>query len=594
MASIQHISGALPMIARALGDQLGVEVKQGSKACTDGKVIWLPPMSENDKVLKGRKYSAYELAKTLGIGMVVHESSHVRYTDFENTKLGELTPVHRYLTNALEDIRIEQKIAKEFPGTADDLQQMVNVLSVDGFWLPSQDGDHPASIMQNWLLYKLRHDYLGQTGIADVLAETDRVFRETIPEGVGIKLEALMFDVELCKSTTDVVQLAGKILKMIEEEADKENEEDQQDQNQDDGSDSQGQDQNQDSGASSGADAQGQDQSSNDGNSQQGGQDQDGNEQGSGTGNQETGEQKDGSAKGAGKNIPGQESVLKQILESGEDDQAQDLGDKLAEILNGMADSSAGVVVANKVKAKSQGHDMQFIQETQASVNALKHRLQIMLQSHARTRVLSCASGNQLRSSRLHTAKLGGNIFQKKIKTVQVNTAVKILLDLSSSMNGAAVEIAKRAAFALGMSLESISGVKVSVATFPDGDGKWLSIKDINGFNDSVKSCSKNFSSMSASGGTPLAESLYPAWYDLLKQREPRKILMVITDGQPSDLTKAVATVKSIEKSGVEICGLGIQYDVRHLFARNATIKDVSELSQAMFTMMQNVLLNAA
>lgn len=593
MASIKHISSALPMIARALGDHLGVEVRQGSKACTDGNVIFLPPMPEDEKVFKDRKYTAYELAKVLGIGMVVHESSHVRYTDFESVKLGDLTPVHRFLTNALEDIRIEYKIAKDFPGTADDLQQMVTVLSMDGFWSPSKDDDHPASVMQNWLLYKLRHDYLGQTGIADVLAETDRVFRNIIPEGVGIKLEALMFDVDLCKSTTDVVTLAGKILKMIQEEAEKE-EENEEDQDQGDGDDSQGQNQSQDNGA---ADGDNSGDKSKDKEGQAGDQQSD-QIQGQGSGDKSEGNDSNGdgmqqAADGAGNGTHKQE-VLKQILEAGEDAKADDLGETLAGILNSMADPSQGVVMANKVKAKSMGHDMGFIQETQGSVNALKHRLQIMLQSHARSRVLSCASGNQLRSSRLHTAKLGGNVFQKKIKTVQVNTAVKVLLDLSASMSGVKVEVAKRAAFALGMSLEAIPGVKVSVATFPDSDGRWLSIKDINGFNEPVKSCSKNFSSMQVCGNTPLAESLYSAWYDLIKQREPRKILLVITDGQPNNIGKAVTLVKDIEKSGVEICGIGIQLNVEHIFRRNATINDVSDLSQAMFTMMQDVMLKAA
>lgn len=580
MANIRNIRAALPLIARALGDKLGVEVKQGPEARTDGNIIYIPPLSDDDKVLKGKQYSAYELAKILGIGMIVHESTHVRYTDFKAVDFKTITPLFETLLCFLEDIRCEYRISRDFPGTADDLSQMVNVLSKDGFWLAPTNDTHPASIMSSYILYKLRHDYLGQKGIGEILAETEKVFNSTYSEGIGIKLNALMFDIELCRSTKDCADLASKIIQMMEEEAKKEEEE----QQQQDGGDSQDQSQSQ----------QGDDQSSQGESQGEGGQDQQsGNGEAGDTGEtQDSQNDKQGSA-GAGDGAQ-KEGALSKALKSGAGDQAEDLGEKLSGILNSMVSPETSSRMANTITTKAAGVDTEFIGEIQASVNALKHKLQILLQSSARTKILSAPMGNKIRASKLHTAKLGGNIFQKKVRTVQVNTAVKILMDVSTSMAGVEIEIAKRAGFALAMALESIPGVAVSTSVFPDSDGNWLAVKNLNSFHEPVRSRSLNYKNQSAGGGTPLSESLMAVAYDLVKQKEPRKILFVMTDGDPNDLKAAANSIRMIEQSGIEVCGLGIAHDVSHLFARNAKIDDINELSQAMFTMMQNVLLKAA
>lgn len=602
MSNISHIKGALPIIARALGDKFGVEIKQGQRAQTDGKVIFIPPLSESDAVYQGRMFSAYELAKKLGIGYVVHESSHVRHTDFSAKCELMKIPFGMHLINILEDIRIEKKMAREFPGTADDLTQLMEVLSVDGFFEPIKSDDHPASVMTGYMMYKLRHDYLDQKPMAALLEQAEMVFNDTIPQGAAIKFEALIFDVAKCKDTADVMLLAEKVYRMIEQEADKEEEKDDKE-NQDDEnqSDDQSSQENQQStpNAPDGNQDQADDEQSQQSPSSNGDDSDSQNPQDNGqpaVDNSKSDDKLDDSSKG-------KESILRQVLNATEDDgMPGDLGDVISGGLNAIADTSTENVMANTVVTKSQGTDQFFIQKTNTAVNALRHRMQIMLQSQARSKVIGTNLGNRLRADRLYQSKLGGNVFAKKIKQTQVNTAVKIFVDISGSMQKeisatdkvSRIEIAKEAAFALAMTLDSIQGVNVSVDIFPVKNGDWVSIERLNSFNEPVRSRSGNFSKVKADGSTPMSQCLKASFADLLRQREPRKLIMVITDGEPDNLPATVKTIEMIKAHGVEMLGLGINQHVGHLFEQHGNISNVNDLAGAMFSMMQKTLLNAA
>lgn len=602
MSSIRSITGALPFIARALGDSLGVVVKQGPRACTDGQVIYSPPLSEDDQVYKGKHFSAYDLAKRLGIGRIVHESGHVRYTDFSACKELHANPLSKGVLNILEDIRIEAKIMRDFPGTKHDLQQMTEVLAVDGFWSVMPEDAHPSVIMQSWMLYKLRHDVLGQTGLADVLAETDSIFKKVIPEGVQIKLEALMFEVKKAKSTQDAGDLTKRILTMMEEEAKKEEEEEQKREQQQSQQASQSSDGNGDSSdgqqpdSSQGVDGQG--------NSVQQGKD-DGSEQSAGnSGGQQDqasddGEQSQSHNAGDGARDDSASETIKKILSASSEHTMKDLGDELAEFLDSVSDSSVENIVANTVHSKALGSDDKFYAETTGAVNALSHKMHILLQAQTRSRVLSAPVGSKIRSSKLHTAKLGGNVFARKVKATKIDTAVSILIDRSASMRndgkgGVPVDTARRAGFAIAKALEMVNGVKVSVSTFPSSEGSWLAVETLNRFGEPLRSRVANFSKVEALGNTPLSECLSAVACEIAARRENRKIIMVVTDGEPNNADAALKVIQRVEHSGIEICGLGINFDVSHLFSRNSSITDINELSTAMFGMLQDVMLKAA
>ena len=59
-------------------------------------------------------------------------------------------------------------------------------------------------------------------------------------------------------------------------------------------------------------------------------------------------------------------------------------------------------------------------------------------------------------------------------------------------------------------------------------------------------------------GGTPLAPALWWIMKQLLFAREQRKMLLVLTDGQPHDMNATQKVVEIANKIGLEVYGLGM------------------------------------
>jgi cobalamin biosynthesis protein CobT len=75
-------------------------------------------------------------------------------------------------------------------------------------------------------------------------------------------------------------------------------------------------------------------------------------------------------------------------------------------------------------------------------------------------------------------------------------------------------------------------------------------------------------------------------------RQEQRKILLVATDGQPSNPGLVRAILERLGAEGVELMGLGIldQGTTRHFFARHRTVQSLSELPAAVFELFQEAL----
>ena len=92
---------SLPIVAKALGRNMGVKVElDASHAWTDGNVIYLPSLPMQDPGVE-----------TLGLGYIIHEAGHIRYSDF-SIDYEEFSPIVRKLIGIMEDIRMEKCIIK--------------------------------------------------------------------------------------------------------------------------------------------------------------------------------------------------------------------------------------------------------------------------------------------------------------------------------------------------------------------------------------------------------------------------------------------------------------------------------------------------
>ena len=65
---------------------------------------------------------------------------------------------------------------------------------------------------------------------------------------------------------------------------------------------------------------------------------------------------------------------------------------------------------------------------------------------------------------------------------------------------------------------------------------------------------------ISSHGTTPLTEALWWVTKKLLPLPEKRKLILLITDGEPDSETTAKASIREIERMGIEILDIGILF----------------------------------
>ena len=132
-------------------------------------------------------------------------------------------------------------------------------------------------------------------------------------------------------------------------------------------------------------------------------------------------------------------------------------------------------------------------------------------------------------------AGLNTKVFLRKGKRVGVDTAVHILIDSSGSMNAREIQLASQACFAVASALQSIKGTSVGVTTFPGERGvyegsqreHWQTVAPILRHGGKMHT---RFA-MSGAGNTPLDSALWWTMQQLHPMPEPRKIILIITDG---------------------------------------------------------------
>ena len=81
-----------------------------------------------------------------------------------------------------------------------------------------------------------------------------------------------------------------------------------------------------------------------------------------------------------------------------------------------------------------------------------------------------------------------------------------------------------------------------------------------------------------------MEEALWCAASQLIYRQEERKIIMVITDGEPDHQADTQDIISLCERSGIELVGVGIQTDsVERLFKSSITVLDLASLRSSLF-----------
>ena len=540
------LKNALPIVAAAYGEKFGVKVLiQGQDAFTDGERIVIPTANPDDPHYQ-----------QIAWGYLAHEAAHIRHTNFEMVQKASSKPIRKALLNIIEDVRIENELAKDYPGTRRSISQVIEYM-VDTQQMCVPEQLEPASNLQAWLLFRLRCHFLGQIALTPLYQAIDERVRQLFPAAAMSRLSAMLTAVPSLASTGEVLKLVDAIVAMLEEESRPPKDE---------------------SDAGSGNDI-GQD-ASNDSNNSSDSQ------------TPET----DSSATGDSDNSD-QADNLRQALEASAAQFEPDTFAQVAEVLSEQAEGHQGVTPLSLPQAEQAMLGDEAILTLSASESAqIRARLRGMVQSSQDNRNHAKRHGLRVATHRLAASQAGeSRLFIQRQPRIAPNAAVHLLVDISGSMgkpigegNRKYFHVANEAALALAMALEGIPGVVPAVSYFP-GIHQEVSIALLP--KQSVRHRAACFD-QKPRGCTPMAQAMWFAANSLLAQKQKRKLMIVLTDGDPDDWAATHDIVDRCRRSGFELLGIGIQTrSVEKFFPQSIVINDVKDLKRELFEVTQQLLI---
>ncbi|WP_053029288.1 nitric oxide reductase activation protein NorD, partial [Vibrio cholerae] len=542
------LKNALPIVAAAYGEKFGVKVLiQGQDAFTDGERIVIPTANPDDPHYQ-----------QIAWGYLAHEAAHIRHTNFDMVKKASSKPIRKALLNIIEDVRIENELAKDYPGTRRSISQVIEYM-VDTQQMCVPEQPEPASNLQAWLLFRLRCHFLGQKALTPLYQAVDERVRQLFPAAAMSRLSAMLTAVPSLASTGEVLKLVDAIVAMLEEES-----RPPQDESDSDGGDDIGQ------------------YASNDSN----------NNSDSQTPEAASSAMGDAAETGDSDNSD-QADNLRQALEASAAQFEPDTFAQVAEVLSEQAEGHQGVTPLSLPQAEQAMLGDEAILTLSASESAqIRARLRGMIQSSQDNRNHAKRHGLRVATHRLAASQAGeSRLFIQRQPRIAPNAAVHLLVDISGSMgkpigegNRKYFHVANEAALALVMALEGIPGVVPAVSYFP-GIHQEVSVALLP--KQSVRHRAAYFD-QKPRGCTPMAQAMWFAANSLLAQKQKRKLMIVLTDGDPDDWAATHDIVDRCRRSGFELLGIGIQTrSVERFFPQSIVINDVKDLKRELFEVTQ-------
>lgn len=618
---------ALPIVASALGRKYGVAVEIGGRdALTNGKKIILPALPVDDQE-----------AALLAYGYLDHEAGHVRLTDFTAVQpdLTAASPLKHQLWNIFEDIRTEKVMGQIYPGCRINLERLTRQLVADGvFEVPSEA--EPVKVLQSYLLYTLRSSVLGQRALTPMALISEDLLSRLFSLELRVRLSMILGKVRGLRSTRDALILADEVIQLLEQEA-------QAPEHSGMGGQSQDSSNNEERGPRSGSSGEleptdagkGHEENSSSGGESSGARGMEDQPKGSQADQEEPPNDtpRSGSPEETTENDelqtssfngnfggPNQDAkhasavrdqmtgagglvsrtatdqgALRQILIADPSKISPDFGSVLSQQLRESCAKSSDYHSKNVrvalVEPPSEGTPAQgqaLIAEVKIQTRALLTRLEALVQAFRQERSRLSLCGKQIDTRELHRLAVSDlQVFSTLRRRQMVNTAVQIVLDASSSMKDSRIEVARRSALAAALALQSIPGTTVNCVAF----GKKHHVTVLTCFGERVERTASRYAAIEAEGSTPLAEALWWCATALLFRQEERKVLLVITDGEPNDRNAARDVIQRYLNSGIEAIGLGIELPlIEDLFPTSQIIHSVHQLPKAVFRLLEQAL----
>lgn len=322
------------------------------------------------------------------------------------------------------------------------------------------------------------------------------------------------------------------------------------------------------------------------------------------------------------------------------EDSIEDFDSKLAEELSKIASEeskSADYLIYTKeldvvepMKVGDRGRwDDSMLKMIQDEVDHMVAPLQKDLERAIAARSASTWSAGH-RSGRLHSSALArlttfndDRAFRRKHVNNSKDVAVSLLVDCSGSMNGAKIRTAAYAAYGLSSVLDRMN-INHEVLGFTTLKGmppecrteekrldvryarqQSLYIPVLKSFGERLATENKKrfaalpevyWLSENVDG-----ESVQIAATRLMQRRESRKILIVLSDGQPACPGDFAAlqrhlkkVVKDVERQGVDVLGLGIMSEApKHYYSKYTLLNNLAELPTTVIGEIKRLLMQA-
>lgn len=586
-------------------------VFQGDQACTDGKNIILPALPAGVEYDRGTIMAMR--------GYLDHEAGHIRHSDMKLvTPYGNAVGNACFsLWNSLEDIWMERKVRDEYPGSEKNLTAIMSKIKDQEIDFikkhPEEYGDNATVANAGSVIRNLgRKDYHDK--------ELFEFTKNASSERLNAWGEKWLEELDKCKNTKEVMNLANSIYELLQKEEQQQDQEDK------------GEDQ-EDSGTSMGGMEPSEFSFDPEGDPIEGGKAKD------------KQEGREALGKAASAPLEDLSKFASDTLKSETDkfwkDNPQVLSNTVPyKILSTKWDEV--FTKTSKNKRKDPRKDLLTSKTVQdyenvrtrlsGSINTMKSRLRRALMAKERRDWDFGKEYGKLDSKRLISGIQGNpSIYKVRKDRLEYDTSVLLLVDLSGSMGRNKIKTACESVVAFSECLEG-TNIKFSVYGFDnsyhhqDKDLEFSklysdavdsgvtfhrtepqNIFEFKSFNEPLRAAKGSISAIAdcAFGNNADRDAVLWCFHKLKQQPSKRKVLMVLSDGQPchdslnlrshrdNTVTALKQMVERDKEFGVECVGIGIlDATVKQIYKKSVSIQKVEDLSGTIFNKLSEVLLD--
>ena len=613
-------------------------VFRGNEAYTDGDTITVPSVDALADITDEQR--------DVMRGYIDHEAGHVRHTDFEylnewarkNKGNKLLTQTH----NALEDIWLERRVMDDYPGATTNLRAVtseVNQTFLDEVDATDERLKDPKFIGPVAITWEGRKSYGG---------ETPEQCLDRLPDNIRNNLHKYIKALDACETTKDVCTLAEAVSKSFAEDWMDEFDEEQEQFGRptkpcDDGEGGEGETTGEGDVPSGEPKGEGEGTAPNP---------TDGDKEGTGhsdepsrtdgdkvTLSRDDREDRDHEGGGVG---GGHEVITAEDPDEIEVYENFDLGDAVKRSFGEAIGKSRGAYkvfdssqdkwhsrkgkthLSRNLRNASPNKYAKELAEVSGSLNVMRRKLERALVA---TQTRDWEGG--MENGRLDTRRLTSayqakpNVFKLREDRKEMDTALTMLIDLSGSMRRRRASIAQKVAIAVCEAIDR-TGVKYEVLGFNNRSDLKLSSEDYDkyhsgdldiynfrcepldmyvfkDFDERLFEAKPSMGMIAdcAGGNNSDGDAIIYAYQRLAQRIEKRKIFITLSDGWPacamdSDLVNQYTrdAVNLVEKSGIDVIGIGIQSDaVSQFYPKWVEINDLDDLEGAVMDKLAQALL---